>query len=131
METMKQLRIADCGLRIGRTHVESAIRDPQSAIVLSALLALVASPALLGAQQWPVHSMDRPRPPVVDPGPARPPVAPPSDAMVLFDGKDLSAWQSEDGTAAKWTVRDGYMEVAPGSGAITTRRGFGDVQLHV
>ncbi len=124
---MNQLRIVDCGLRIGRVAVESAIRNPQSAIVALGLFLHTS----MSAQTWPVHSMDRPRPPVVDPGPARPPVAPPSDAMVLFDGKDLSAWQSEDGTAAKWTVRDGYMEVAPGSGAITTRRGFGDVQLHV
>src|SRR2546430_12569927 len=45
-------------------------------------------------RSWPVHSMDRPRPPVVDPGPERPSPPPPSDAIVLFDGKDLSQWQS-------------------------------------
>lgn len=83
------------------------------------------------AQQWPVHSLDRPRPAVVDPGPERPPVSPPSDAIVLFDGKDLAAWQAESGGAAKWKVQDGYMEVVPGSGAITTQRGFGDQQLHI
>src|SRR5256885_11363695 len=43
----------------------------------------------------------------------RSPVPPPSDAIVLFDGKDLSQWQSQDGSPAKWVVRDGYMEVAP------------------
>lgn len=75
--------------------------------------------------------MDRPRPPVVDPGPARPPAPPPSDAVVLFDGKGLDAWQGGDGGAARWTVRDGYVEVAPGTGAIRTKRAFGDVQLHV
>jgi hypothetical protein len=85
----------------------------------------------MSAQQWPVHSMDRPRPPVVDPGPERPPVPPPSDALVLFDGRDLTQWQAADGTAARWIVRDGYVEVAPGTGAITTTRGFGDVQLHI
>ena len=95
-----------------------------------ALLTL-ATPGSLPAQQWPVHSMDRPRPAVVDPGPERPPVAPPSDAIVLFDGKSLAQWQSEDSTAAKWVVRDGYFEVAPHTGAIVTKRGFGDVQLHV
>ena len=83
------------------------------------------------AQQWPVHSMDRPRPPVVDPGPERPSPPPPSDAIVLFDGKDLSQWQSQDGSPAKWVVRDGYVEVAPGAGAITTKRGFGSMQLHI
>ena len=83
------------------------------------------------AQTWPVHSLDRPRPPVVDPGPERPPAPPPSDAIVLFDGKDLSQWQSQDGSSAKWVVRDGYVEVAPGTGAIATRRGFGSMQLHI
>jgi hypothetical protein len=88
-------------------------------------------PASMTAQQWPVHSMDRPRPPVVDPGPEQPPLPPPSDATVLFDGKDLSQWQTENGAAAKWIVRDGYMEVAAGTGAIVTKRAFGDVQLHL
>ncbi|PYO95300.1 MAG: DUF1080 domain-containing protein [Gemmatimonadetes bacterium] len=83
------------------------------------------------AQQWPVHSMDRPRPPVVDPGPERPPVPPPSDAIVLFDGKDLSQWRSQDSTPAKWLVRDGYAEVAVGTGPIITRREFGSMQLHI
>jgi hypothetical protein len=67
----------------------------------------------------------------VDPGPERPPAPPPSDAIVLFDGKGLAAWQSPEGTAAKWTVREGYVEVAPGTGPIVTRRSFGDVQLHI
>src|SRR4029077_8200399 len=75
--------------------------------------------------------MDRPRPPVVDPGPERPPVPPPSDAIVLFDGKDLSQWQSQDDTPAKWLVRDGYAEVVAGAGPIITRRGLGDIQLHI
>jgi len=77
-------------------------------------------------QQWPQHSMDRPRPAVVNPGP------PPSDAIVLFDGKDLSQWRSDaDSSAAKWTVRDGYVEVKPGTGTMASTRGFGDVQLHI
>src|SRR5439155_7831226 len=112
METMRQLRIVDCGLRIGKAAVKSAIRNPQSAIGPLALLALVCVPARSPAQQWPVHSLDRPRPPVVDPGPERPPLPPPSDAIVLFNGKDLGAWQSQDSTPAKWVVRNGYVEVA-------------------
>jgi 3-keto-disaccharide hydrolase len=75
--------------------------------------------------------MDRPRPPVVDPGPERSPVPRPSDAIVLFDGKDLSQWQSQDSSPAKWVVRNGYMEIAPGTGSVMTKRGFGSVQLHI
>src|SRR5207302_9112894 len=132
VEAMRQekLRIADCRLRIGRATIKPAIRTPHSTIALLALLTLVA-PGALPAQQWPVHSMDRPPPPVVDPAPERPPVPPPSDAIVLFDGKDLLQWQSQDGTPAKWPVRDGFAEVAAGTGPIITRRVFGDVQLHI
>ena len=83
------------------------------------------------SRAWPVHSLERPRPPVVDPGPERPPAPPPSDAVVLFDGRDLSAWQASDGSPAKWAVRDGYVEIAPGTGGIVTRRAFGDLQLHI
>ena len=45
----------------------------------------------LPGQKWKVHDMDRPRPPKVTPGPYVN-EAPPSDAIVLFDGKDLSQW---------------------------------------
>ncbi len=54
----------------------------------------------------------------------------PSDAVVLFDGSDLSAWQGRDGDAA-WTVEDGAFTVAPGAGDIRTRQDFGSVQLHI
>ena len=94
-------------------------------------MTLASTPAPSGAQQWSVHAKDRPRPPVVDPGPERAPVQAPSDAIVLFDGKSLSQWQSQDGSPAKWVVRDGYVEVAPGAGPMLTRRGFRDVQLHI
>jgi hypothetical protein len=86
----------------------------------------------LHAQEWPVHSLDRPRPPVVHPGPAGVPAPPPSDAIVLFGGTNLDAWaRQEDGGPARWRVTDGYMEVIRGAGSIATRRAFGDVQLHV
>src|SRR2546426_8307706 len=111
--------------------LHSALRIPHSAFGWLALPALVAAAAPMTAQQWPVHSLDRPRPPVVDPGPERPPVPPPSDAIVLFDGKDLSQWRSPDGTPAKWVVRDGDVEGAPGTGQIITARGVGGIQLHI
>lgn len=57
--------------------------------------------------------------------------APPSDAIVLFDGKSIDAWKSANGGAAKWRVENGELVVAPGTGDIQTKNGFGDVQLHV
>jgi len=68
-------------------------------------------------------------PRVVTPG--TPPGAPPSDAIVLFDGKDLSQWENEKGSPALWTVADGVATVKAGTGGIRTKRGFGDVQLHI
>jgi hypothetical protein len=66
-------------------------------------------------------------PAVVDPGP---PGGPPADAIVLFNGKDLSQWRNANGGNAKWKVENGYAEVN-GSGEIVTEQEFGDVQLHV
>ena len=103
--------------------------------VLFPLLA-AASPALrpASAQSTPPcnqHARDCPAPPVINASPPAAPVPPPSDAIVLFDGKTLSEWRSADGSPARWTVRAGYMEVAAGTGGIATVRRFGDVQLHV
>ena len=103
---------------------------------LRSALLLLLTPLIsagLAAQQssWPPNSLDRPKPPVIDPGPSGPPAPRPSDAIVLFDGKDLSQWAAEDSGPARWAVRRGYLEVVPGAGAIHTRRAFGDVQLHV
>ena len=55
----------------------------------------------------------------------------PSDATVLFDGKDLSAWQQKNGKPIAWKLGDGYFEVAPRTGDIVTKQAFGDCQLHV
>jgi hypothetical protein len=81
--------------------------------------------------RWLQHDIKRPKPPVVEPAPERAPTAPPKDAVVLFDGTTLDAWQAAEGGPAPWHLVDGFMEVAPGSGRIETRRKFGDVQLHV
>jgi len=76
---------------------------------------------------WLVHDLRRPRPAVVTPG--RSAQDAPSDAIVLFDGKDLSQWRGREGVA-RWTVRDGYAELN-NSGDIWTRQEFGDCQLHL
>jgi hypothetical protein len=81
---------------------------------------------------WRIHDAARPHPRLVTPGAV--PGAAPSDAILLFDGKDLSKWmqgQSAPPVDAKWPVRDGYFETGAGSGSLFTREKFGDVQLHV
>lgn len=56
---------------------------------------------------------------------------PPSDAIVLFDGKSLKNWESEKSGEAKWKVEDGAMTVTAGAGGIKTKEKFGDIQLHI
>ena len=104
------------------------MRVPCLVLALGAAMTLRAE-----AQQWPVHSLERPKPPVVDPGPAGPPAPVPADAIVLFDGRSLDAWETADSLALppRWKVAGGYLEVTAGAGGIRTRRSFGDVQLHV
>lgn len=64
--------------------------------------------------------------------PGEKPTDPPSDAVILFDGKNLDQWVSaKDGSAAKWNVKDGAVTVQPGTGDIKTKQEFGDFQLHV
>jgi hypothetical protein len=81
--------------------------------------------------RWLQHDIRRPRPPVVEPVAGSLMTPAPKDAVVLFDGPNLDAWQGTRGSPARWKVTDGYMEVAPGTGAITSKAKFGDVQLHV
>lgn len=104
---------------------------------LIAAAALLAFSALAAAQQASGPNPQdtevwAPVPPVVTPGATT--VAPPSDAIVLFDGKNLNEWVSaQDHTPARWFVRGGDMVVnkAPGVGNIETRRRFRDYQLHI
>ncbi|RKY02695.1 DUF1080 domain-containing protein [Candidatus Poribacteria bacterium] len=84
----------------------------------------------LPGSKWRVHDGKRPQPRVVTPGAS--PGDPPSDAIILFDGTDLSKWvSSRDGGPARWKVENGYMEVVPGTGDIQTKEEFGDCQLHI
>jgi len=92
-----------------------------------------ASTAPMAAGGWPMHSTERPQPAVVTPPPATASAAPPTDAIVLFDGRSLASWRTTDTVTApaKWKVADGYMEVVRGAGSIQTAQGFGDAQLHI
>ncbi len=70
-----------------------------------------------------------PEPKVITPGSV--PSAPPSDAIILFDGTGLNDWVQIDGAAPKWNVADGAMTVVKGTGDIKTKQTFGDIQLHI
>jgi hypothetical protein len=106
-------------------------------IRLTALACLTCVAASLSAQQTAVPKPEdtevwEPVPAIVTPGATD--AAPPSDAIVLFDGKNLDEWVSaQDHSPAQWIVHDGIVTVskAPGVGNIETRRKFRDYQLHV
>jgi len=79
--------------------------------------------------KWHVHDPARPQPPVVTTGPFSENATPPSDAIVLFDGKDLSHWTDTKGNPAPWLIQDGVMVSAKSD--IQTTDKFGDMQLHL
>ena len=82
------------------------------------------------SQEW-THEMTEywePEPAKVIPGTG---TNPPSDAIILFDGTSLDEWIDDDGETPKWKVEDGTVTVVPKTGSMTTRRAFGDCQLHV
>jgi len=84
--------------------------------------------------RWLVHDINRPAPDVIEPGTESTQTQPgkaPSDAIVLFDGTDLSQWTDIKGGPTKWVLRDGFMECVKGSGYIQSKRQFGSCQLHV
>jgi hypothetical protein len=89
---------------------------------------------MLPGNRWHVHDGDRPLPAVITPGTCSTQDAPgraPSDAVVLFDGNDLSHWRSDRGGPAGWDIQDGTLVVHPGAGAVLSRDEFGDCQLHL
>lgn len=142
-------------------HIKRTFRLPAMIHTSAALAALAAMSAAVSAQddkvypigyddtpklpnsQWKVHDIDRPRPVVVTPG--KTVADAPSDAIVLFDGKDLSHWHGEKEVVnaegkkerradkeapARWKVENGHVEMTP-TGNIYTRDAFGDCQLHI
>jgi hypothetical protein len=75
--------------------------------------------------EWLVHDPDRPTPPKLDPGKPVVSSPPPTDAVVLFDGKDLSQWTETD-----WDVSGGIL-TATGKKSPSTKQSFGSFQLHL
>jgi hypothetical protein len=89
---------------------------------------------MLPGGKWHVHDSDRPWPAVITPGTSstqEQPGRPPSDAVVLFDGKDLSHWHGTRQQPAGWTVDQGALIVVPGAGTLLSKDAFGDCQLHL
>src|SRR6266404_6247821 len=86
-----------------------------SAICVSALTLMLAT----------AQEQVGPQPKVVDPGP------PPSDAIVLFGGKDLSEWVHKNGQPARWIIQNEAMVCKSGSGDVYSRRKLGSAQIHL
>ena len=89
---------------------------------------------MLPGGKWHVHDPNRPQPKVVAPGTFSTPETPgkpPSDAVVLFGGTDLSRWRAEKGGPALWNIENGVIVCKPKSGDIFTKDEFGDIQLHL
>ena len=112
----------------------------RTAALLGSLVAGLAASHLQPACQaqpdpnWLDHDRARPQPPIIEAGTASTqdqPGRPPSDAVILFDGQDLSQWCAMDGSPTKWVIKDSVMECVRGSGYIRTKQNFGDCQLHV
>ncbi|NQT27960.1 DUF1080 domain-containing protein [candidate division KSB1 bacterium] len=105
-------------------------------IIVVILGFLVLSATLLLAQDDAEDNLPKPEetefwepvPPVVTPGLN---TAPPSDAIVLFNGTDFSSWEPTKGDTIKWILEDGTMTVGKKAGDIKTKQGFDDCQLHV
>jgi Domain of Unknown Function (DUF1080) len=95
------------------------------AILLSAFAAALPAQTQIDPKLTEVWE---PVPRVVTPGHA---TAAPSDALVLFDGKDLSAWERVEGGPVQWSIGDAAFTVSKGTGDIRTKRRFGDCQLHI
>ncbi len=79
---------------------------------------------LLPDSPWRVHDRNRPQPPIVQPAPE--PGGPPADAIVLFDGRDVSQWEGLTAEA----IENGAINVVKTAG-LTTKKEFGDCQLHI
>jgi len=109
------------------------MKTPTRLIWLAAALAAVCAAAPPDIQ-WKPGDHNRPQPAKVAPATASTPDkagTAPSDAVVLFDGQDLSAWKQSSGKPLSWKMGNGYFEAAPGSGDIVTKQAFGDAQVHV
>ncbi|MDR0748472.1 MAG: DUF1080 domain-containing protein [Tannerellaceae bacterium] len=118
-------------------------RDLTRTVLFAALYGIIGINVYAQEKEYPQQERMKPgmseywtpQPPIVTPGACQGNglVSPPSDAIILFDGKDLSAWESagEKGGPARWTVKDGIFTVDKKTGDIQTRQKFESYQLHI
>jgi len=118
-------------MKPGSSPVSTGLSVIMLSILVSTFLAGWDQDPQKPLDRWAIHDQNRPLPPVVLPGPPLPPVPPPSDAIVLFDGQDLFNWVDSKGQPARWKVQNDHLEVVPGTGNIQTKHGFGSCQLHI
>jgi hypothetical protein len=108
--------------------MQTTINSDAPALPFRRSAAALAAVLLCGvtscAQEY-LPGIEWPKPPIITPG--KNPGDPPSDAVILFDGKDLSAWKNGE----KWKVEGGVATITPGAGYIETKQHFGDCQLHI
>ncbi len=117
--------IACAAAAMALTGIAAATPAPQATPAVSATSQAKPAGRPEDTEVW------APEVPVIVPGPATTTPAP-SDAIVLFDGKDLNEWVStKDKGAAKWTVADGVFTVKKGTGNIQTKRSFRNYQIHL
>lgn len=95
---------------------------------VASMAGAVAVWAVVGALSSPVDARNLQLPVVVEPGTGG---APPADAIILFDGRNLDGFAHADGHAAEWKLQDGVMTVKPRSGSIASRYNFDAAQIHV
>jgi hypothetical protein len=120
---------------------QDAGNNPQQPVRRGTGMRRGTAPARQGVQyvetdgvRWLVHDVNRPAPPIITPGTESTPekaATAPSDAVVLFDGKDLSNWVSTNGSPTSWVVQDGYFTPGSRGGDIKTKESFGSCQLHL
>ena len=104
-----------------------------SLLIVFMMFLFISAPIMAQEAELPAPELTEvwePVPDVVTPGDCG---APPSDAIVLFDGKDLSQWKHENGDAPKWFLNkeEGCFTVVKKTGTIETKQEFGDIQLHI
>lgn len=91
-------------------------------VLVAGLFALGLTPIVSGAENL--------GPPIKVVNPGAPEKAP-SDAVVLFDGADLSHWAHADGSPARWTVANGELVSKAGTGDVISKETFNDAQIHI
>ncbi|HXR48751.1 MAG TPA: DUF1080 domain-containing protein [Candidatus Limnocylindrales bacterium] len=121
--------LAGCSTQSGSDQRPQATGSEPKEIIINRIAGFQDTPMQPGSK-WHVHDPARPQPPVITPGKFSENAAPPSDAIVLFDGKDSSHWRDErTGGDAPWAINDGTMVSAKDN--IVTTNQFGDMQLHL